>query len=113
VKVWGNLKKGDKALQVYCIGETVERKHDVVVKSVGRRWITVTHPAGHDPTKFDAEAGFGEYGYSLHTKATYAEKRERIATVRVLATTRWDQMSIYTLRAVKMLVDGEGGRDSV
>jgi hypothetical protein len=104
VKVWGNLKKGDKAIQVYCLGERGENRHDVVVKSVGRRWITVADKAGRK-VKFAADNGYGEYGFSLHTEATLVEADRRNGALHTIRRQRWDNVETDALIAVAKILD--------
>jgi len=78
-KVWGGLKKGDTAIEVCNLGEKGrETVSSTSVVSVGPRWITTQGRNGGPKTRYDRETGYGDFGSSLHTQATLANKRERI-----------------------------------
>ena len=103
MKVWGDLKKGDQAIQVYLVGERDERRHDCVVKSVGHRWITVTARGGQN-TKYDVENGYGEFGFSLHTETTFAEARRRNTALLAVRRYNWNNVETDVLVAITNLL---------
>lgn len=67
---WGGIKKGDAVIEVY--GTTRYQHRAAVATSVGKKWITVD-----SGTRYQADNGYGEYGWSLHTEATLDERNRR------------------------------------
>ncbi len=104
---FGNLKKGDRAIVVYCVGENGERRDTGTVISVGPMWITVQVGAQR-PEKFQVGNGCGEYGYSVHTKATLADHAERQAAMRVIARANlasWVNVPTATLSDIATAIE--------
>lgn len=101
---WGGLKKGDKALLVFCIGERGERVETVIVKSVGKKWIKTVNVHGYDERKFYADTGHGEYGYSVHTKKTLADAHERREAILEIRSANIWALKTPTLRSIRALI---------
>lgn len=106
---WLDLKPGDEALSVHCAGEHSEHAHPCIVKTVGRKYITVLLSRNHTQ-RFDIETGYGEYGYSLHTKESlhdYSSRRAFRAVIREgLANPQtFSQVPISALAALALALD--------
>lgn len=74
---FANLKKGDSCLVVYEGGRRTTAT-PARVKSVGPKWIF----AGGQ--RFHADTGFGEFGFRLHTEATFDDAKRRAVALHAL-----------------------------
>lgn len=102
---WGGIKKGDTVIEVYA--DKVS-KPAVVVRSVGKRWITTQFGE-----RFNAKTGRGDYPREIHTQLTLAEKTYKARLCRLAARymggSHWIDLPVWKLEAIVAVLISEAG----